>query len=216
MPRIRPIFQNGRYSAALQYPTPHQEPRPERREGGWCYAALAPRLPWLVVLHYISLPAGEFGGDAVDALFAGELVETKDERLKALRGLRVSAHFFVRRNGQVHQYVDPAMRAWHAGVSSFEGYENCNDFSVGIELEGTGERAFARAQYRALSQLLAALAKTYPIEAITGHEFIAPSRKQDPGPFFDWSLVRAWARRLGDIRVVTTPQHLARAAAHES
>ena len=140
------------------------------------------------------LPAGTFGGDAVDRLFMGTLdPDRRDwpqdpawEPLKALKGLHVSTHFFIRRTGEVIQYVPTVKRAWHAGLSNFRGRNACNDFSVGIELEGTGEAPFTAAQYQALGELLPAICRRHPVKWVTGHEFIAPGRKSDPGPFFDW------------------------------
>ena len=158
----------------------------------------------LAVLHFISLPAGRFGGEDVDALFMGTLDAMNRPEYESLRGLRVSSHFFVRRTGEVRQYVSVLDRAWHAGVSSFEGHTGCNDFSVGIELEGTGETPYEDAQYQALGELLGTLTRVLPVEAVTGHEHIAPGRKQDPGPSFDWDRVREMVP--GRVRIVTEPQ----------
>ena len=158
----------------------------------------------LAVLHFISLPAGRFGGEDVDALFMGTLDAMNRPEYESLRGLRVSSHFFVRRTGEVRQYVSVLDRAWHAGVSSFEGHTGCNDFSVGIELEGTGETPYEDAQYLALGELLGTLTRVLPVEALTGHEHIAPGRKQDPGPSFDWDRVREMVP--GRVRIVTEPQ----------
>ena len=158
----------------------------------------------LAVLHFISLPAGRFGGEDVDALFMGTLDAMNRPEYESLRGLRVSSHFFVRRTGEVRQYVSVLDRAWHAGVSSFEGHTGCNDFSVGIELEGTGETPYEDAQYLALGELLGTLTRVLPVEAVTGHEHIAPGRKQDPGPSFDWDRVREMVP--GRVRIVTEPQ----------
>ena len=192
MPRIRPFFADGWLNSAVHQSSPHFNERPQGT------------LISLVVLHYISLPAGEFGGSAVDDLFMGRLLETEDPKLAELRGLRVSSHFFIRRTGEVRQYVSVFDRAWHAGVSRFEGRENCNDFSVGIEIEGTGSVPFTETQYRALSPLLGALRRTLPIEAVTGHEFIAPGRKEDPGPYFNWWRVKSMLP--SGVRVVNDPQ----------
>lgn len=158
----------------------------------------------LIVLHFISLPAGTFQGEDVDDLFMGQLNTEANPDYASLKGLRVSSHFFIRRDGEIRQYVSVNDRAWHAGLSTFEGREGCNDFSVGIELEGTGEVLFEDAQYVALREVLETLDARLPIEAVTGHEHIAPGRKADPGPYFDWSRVRQWAK--GRWRVVTTPQ----------
>ena len=146
--------------------------------------------PTLIVVHNISLPPGSFGGRAIDALFTNTLDFDADPYFATLVGLRVSAHLLVRRNGDVVQFVPFVARAWHAGVSTFGGRERCNDFSIGIELEGDDFSAFDDEQYVALVALIDALARRYPIDAIAGHSDIAPGRKTDPGPFFDWSRVR--------------------------
>lgn len=166
-------------------------------EQGWCEQADIRNSPHfderpegqkisLIVIHNISLPPGCFGGTCVDELFCGCLNCQKNEALKDLEGLRVSSHFFIDRQGNLFQYVCCEMRAWHAGVSVFEGQERCNDFSIGIELEGTDYQPFEEVQYRKLAGLVDALAERYPIQAVTGHSDIAPGRKTDPGPFFDW------------------------------
>ncbi len=160
----------------------------------------------LAVLHYISLPAGCFEGEDVDALFMGRLDAQHRAEYESLRGLRVSSHFFVRRTGEIRQYVSVYDRAWHAGISSFEGRSGCNDFSVGIELEGTGETVFEEAQYRSLADLLAKLTGLLPIEAVTGHEHVAPGRKQDPGPCFDWKRVGRMVP--SHVRIVTEAQRM--------
>ena len=172
------ITADGWYRGAEKRPSPHFNERP------------AGALVSLVVLHFISLPPGVFSGEDVDALFRGTLDTQKHPFYRDLEGLRVSSHFVIRRTGEVRQYVSLYERAWHAGVSVFEGRPGCNDYSVGIELEGTGEVAFEPEQYAVLAELLRALCRTLPIEAVTGHEFIAPGRKSDPGPFFDWDAVR--------------------------
>ncbi len=141
----------------------------------------------LVVIHNISLPPGEFGGPGVIELFTDRLEPAAHPYYQGIRGLRVSAHFFIRRDGETIQFVPCSKRAWHAGVSSWRGRERCNDFSVGIELEGSDETPFTDAQYAALDDLLAALRVAYPIEDVVGHADIAPGRKTDPGPCFDWS-----------------------------
>lgn len=141
----------------------------------------------LVVIHNISLPPGEFGGPGVIELFTDRLEPAAHPYYQGIRGLRVSAHFFIRRDGETIQFVPCSKRAWHAGVSSWRGRERCNDFSVGIELEGSDETPFTDAQYAALDDLLAALRVAYPIEDVVGHADIAPGRKTDPGPCFDWA-----------------------------
>ncbi len=140
----------------------------------------------LIVLHSISLPPGRFGGDQVQALFTNQLDCDAHPYFERLRGVQLSAHFYIRRDGALWQFVGCDDRAWHAGASCFNGRANCNDFSVGIELEGLEGGLFEAAQYETLTSLCAALAVRYPIAAITGHEHVAPGRKQDPGAGFDW------------------------------
>jgi N-acetyl-anhydromuramoyl-L-alanine amidase len=140
----------------------------------------------LVVVHSISLPPGRYGGGQVQALFTNQLDWDAHPYFQTIRGLQVSAHFFVARDGAMWQFVSCDDRAWHAGISEFEGRENCNDFSVGIELEGLEGDVFESNQYAALIQLCHALRQRYPIAHIVGHEHIAPGRKQDPGSGFDW------------------------------
>jgi AmpD protein len=145
----------------------------------------------LAVIHSISLPPGEYGGDQVQRLFTNSLDWNAHPYFKSIEGLTVSAHFFVSRNGELWQFVSCDDRAWHAGSSSWRGRDNCNDDSVGIELEGIEDGPFQPEQYETLSGLCAALAQQYPIEHIAGHEHIAPGRKRDPGAGFDWPLLRA-------------------------
>ncbi len=145
----------------------------------------------LLVIHNISLPPSQFGGPYIADLFLNKLDYDADPYFDQLRPLRVSAHFLIRRDGAVMQFVSAHDRAWHAGVSSFCGQERCNDFSIGIELEGTDFTAFADAQYNALAALTVALKAAYPLMHVTGHEDIAPGRKTDPGPFFDWAEYQA-------------------------
>lgn len=140
----------------------------------------------LVVLHNISLPPGVFDGDAVIELFTNRLDWDAHPYYQGIRGLQVSAHFLIRRDGRLIQFVPCTQRAWHAGVSSWEGRERCNDFSIGVELEGTDELPFTDAQYATLLPLLEALKRAYPIRAVVGHSDIAPGRKTDPGPLFAW------------------------------
>jgi AmpD protein len=151
----------------------------------------------LVVVHGISLPPGRFRGDAVERLFTNRLDPHAHAYFAAIAHLRVSAHFFVRRDGRVLQFVPCSARAWHAGTSRWRERERCNDFSVGIELEGTDEQRYTAAQYAALARLLKALRRRYPIEDVVGHSDIAPGRKTDPGAGFDWSRVprRSGARQ---------------------
>jgi N-acetyl-anhydromuramoyl-L-alanine amidase len=145
----------------------------------------------LVVIHNISLPPGDFSGDAVERLFTNSLNCDSHPYYADLRGLRVSAHFLIRRDGTPIQFVPCAQRAWHAGQSNWRGRAACNDYSIGIELEGTDEVAFTEQQYATLNALLDALKQRYPIAGIAGHNEIAPSRKTDPGPHFEWSRVRS-------------------------
>lgn len=165
----------GWHERALRCPSPNFNARPP---------GLVPRL---IVLHSISLPPGQFHGDAVYRLFTNTLDWDAHPYYGSIRGLQVSAHFFIRRNGQLLQFVSCNDRAWHAGKSSFQGQDNCNDFSIGIELEGLEGRHFTQKQYRRLAALCRALRRAYPkISAVAGHEHIAPGRKCDPGPGFDW------------------------------
>jgi N-acetyl-anhydromuramoyl-L-alanine amidase len=140
----------------------------------------------LLVIHNISLPPGRFGGRDVEALFTNTLDAGSHPSYAELAGLKVSAHFLVHRCGAVTQFVSCNKRAWHAGVSSWEGREGCNDFSIGIELEGTDSVPFDDRQYKSLARLTRRLLVAYPIRAVTGHSDIAPVRKTDPGPCFDW------------------------------
>ena len=141
----------------------------------------------LLVIHNISLPPGEFGGPHVAGLFLNRLDYGAHPWLERLRGLRVSAHFFVRRDGAIVQFVSTEARAWHAGVSRFGARERCNDFSLGIELEGTDTLPYTDAQYTALAKLARVLRARYPLRAAWGHQHIAPGRKTDPGPAFNWA-----------------------------
>ena len=141
----------------------------------------------LLVIHNISLPPGEFGGDGVRRLFTNTLDVAAHPYYQTIAGLKVSAHFFVRRDGRIIQFVPCLKRAWHAGVSCWQGRSCCNDFSLGIELEGSDTVQFADAQYEALHRLTMALRKAYPIRGIAGHRDIAPQRKTDPGLCFDWA-----------------------------
>jgi AmpD protein len=166
-------------------------PAAQRIESPNCDARPAGETVRLVVIHNISLPPGEFGGDAVIRLFTNCLDWDAHPYYDAIRGLRVSAHFFIRRDGRLIQFVPCSLRAWHAGTSCWQDRERCNDFSVGIELEGTDDRPYTEAQYATLLPLLEALKRAYPVEAVLGHSDIAPGRKTDPGLCFDW-------RRIGE------------------
>ena len=142
----------------------------------------------LVLIHSISLPPGEFGGDAIERLFTNRLDWNADPYYAEIRGMQVSAHFLVRRDGELLQFVSCDDRAWHAGVSTWHGRTDCNDFSIGIELEGLEGESFEAPQYKALSGLVKAVARRYPITSVAGHEHVAPGRKRDPGAGFDWAL----------------------------
>ena len=166
---------------ARRVPSTHYNERPE---------GVTPRL---LVVHNISLPPGEFGGDYIDQLFTGTLCADEHPYFADIAGLRVAAHCLIRREGEIVQYVPFDKRAWHAGQSSYQGVENCNDFSIGIELEGTDDLPYTDEQYRALSQITQSLVKYYGLkhEDITGHSDIAPGRKTDPGAAFDWRYFRS-------------------------
>lgn len=140
----------------------------------------------LLVIHNISLPLAEFGGDFILDLFQNQLDYAAHPSFESLRGVQVSSHFLIRRDGQLIQFVAVPARAWHAGVSQFQERDNCNDYSIGIELEGCDTCAFTEAQYTSLANLSACLMHEYPLRHIVGHQDIAPGRKTDPGPFFDW------------------------------
>lgn len=140
----------------------------------------------LLVIHNISLPPDQFGGPGIDQLFTNILPHDAHPYYEQLRGVRVSSHFLIRRTGEIVQYVSCRQRAWHAGVSAWQGRERCNDFSIGIELEGSDFIPFTELQYRRLSYLSRRLKSAFPIRDIVGHADIAPQRKTDPGPHFDW------------------------------
>jgi AmpD protein len=167
----------GWLMGARRFPSPNCDQRPEGET------------VTLVVIHNISLPPGQFGGPGVIELFTNRLDPAAHPYYETIRGLRVSAHFLIRRDGELIQFVSCSRRAWHAGVSSWRGRERCNDFSVGIELEGSDETPFTDPQYAALNDLLAALRAVHPIADVVGHSDIAPGRKTDPGPCFDWGRV---------------------------
>jgi N-acetyl-anhydromuramoyl-L-alanine amidase len=166
------LWQGGWYRFARRHDSPNFGERPAGARVD------------LIVLHSISLPPGQYGGDEVRQLFTNTLDWNAHP-------MQVSSHFYVRRNGELWQFVDCDARAWHAGRSHYRGRDECNDDSIGIELEGLEGERFEPAQYEALSGLCAALAQRYPIAHVAGHEHIAPGRKQDPGAGFDWNLLRA-------------------------
>ncbi len=153
----------------------------------------------LIVVHAISLPPGEFGGDAIESLFTNRLDPAAHPYYGQVCGLRVSAHFLIRRTGSLIQFVSCRQRAWHAGLSSWQGRQRCNDFSIGIELEGCDALPFAEAQYVRLLALVKILCAEFPIDAVAGHSDIAPGRKTDPGPHFDWKRLASVGHLPGTI-----------------
>ena len=176
----------GIVPAARQIPSPNYDARPPGTA------------PSLVIVHGISVPPGVFEGDGVRRLFTNSLDPREHPSYASIADLRVSAHFLIRRDGELIQFVSCNDRAWHAGASSWRGRERCNDFSVGIELEGADDVPYAPAQYTRLSVLLRALAARYPMTAAVGHSDVAPGRKTDPGPAFDWDRL---ARLTGTRRL---------------
>jgi AmpD protein len=169
----------GRCDAALWVPSPNFDPRPGGAPVG------------LIVIHAISLPPGEFGGPWIDALFQNRLDPAAHPYFRQIEGLEVSAHFLIRRDGELRQYVATEDRAWHAGASTWCGRERCNDFSIGIELEGADDVPFAEPQYDTLAALTRALFQRYGRLDLAGHSDIAPGRKTDPGPWFEWGRYEA-------------------------
>jgi AmpD protein len=176
-------WRDGWWAAARACPSPNFGPRPAGVEVS------------LAVVHSISLPPGEYGGTAIEALFCNQLDPQAHPYFAGLKGLRVSAHFVIRRDGEAVQFVSCDQRAWHAGVSNWRGRDNCNDWSIGIELEGLEGQHFEHPQYRQLACLLRALGGHYALDEVVGHEHIAPGRKHDPGAGFDWALLRGLLRR---------------------
>jgi AmpD protein len=176
-PRIS-VDRAGIVRAAAQIPSPNCDERPER-------AAIT-----LLVVHNISLPPGHFGGPGIVEFFTNRLDPAADPYYRTIAKLKVSAHFLIRRDSALTQFVSCAGRAWHAGASSWRGRTHCNDFSVGVELEGTDELPYEAAQYAMLARLTRALRRRYPIADLAGHNDIAPGRKTDPGPAFDWARYR--------------------------
>lgn len=168
------IDKNGLLQGVRYIPSPNFDARPDG-----CAANL-------IVIHNISLPPDQFGGPGVIELFTNQLDPSAHPYYETIKDLKVSSHFFIRRDGELIQFVPCTQRAWHAGASTWCGRERCNDFSIGIELEGSDTTPFTDAQYAQLARLTVALKVAYPIEAIKGHADIAPGRKTDPGPYFDW------------------------------
>jgi len=171
---------SGLVKEARQQPSPNCDIRPDESD------------ITLIVIHGISLPPGNFGDDYIDQLFCNKLNPDEHPYFREISGLKVSSHFLIRRDGEVVQYVPLQKRAWHAGVSSYDHRENCNDFSIGIELEGEDETPYTDIQYQILSKLIRSLIKSYPAltkKTIAGHSDIAPGRKTDPGIAFDWEYL---------------------------
>ena len=178
----------------MQITEDHWLPRVRRHQSPNCDARLDPVDICLLVIHNISLPAGRFGTGYIESLFCNALDCTVDPSFADLEDVAVSAHLLIARSGRVSQFVPFIARAWHAGVSQWRGRTGCNDFSIGIELEGTDERPYTKAQYRSLVRVSKALLARYPrmsVDAIVGHQDIAPGRKTDPGPAFDWQFYLA-------------------------
>jgi len=173
------INASGLLQGARYIPSPNVDARPDD-----C-------APALIVIHNISLPPDQFGGPGVIALFTNQLDPSQHPYYATIKDLRVSSHFFIRRDGELIQFVPCTQRAWHAGASNWNGRERCNDFSVGIELEGCDTTPFTDAQYACLNQLITVLKAAYPIQDIKGHSDIAPGRKTDPGPCFDWARLES-------------------------
>jgi AmpD protein len=172
-------WSDGRLLRARWCPSPNFGPRPEG-------VAID-----LALIHSISLPPGEYGGDAIEQLFTNTLDWDAHPYYQQIRGIEVSSHFVIRRDGELLQFVSCADRAWHAGASSWRGRANCNDYSIGIELEGLEGERFELTQYAALSTLLDEVVQRFPIRAVVGHEHVAPGRKIDPGPGFEWQRLIA-------------------------
>jgi len=172
----------GLLIGARQQPSPNCDQRPVEAEVS------------LLVIHNISLPPGQFGGRYIDDLFCNDLNPADDPFFKEIEGLKVSSHLLIRRDGEVVQYVPFQQRAWHAGVSSYQGRQRCNDFSIGIELEGTDHLAYEEVQYQQLAEVIVTLLSRYPTlsrEALVGHCDIASGRKTDPGSAFNWARLNA-------------------------
>lgn len=167
------IAEQGWLTGAEHIPSPNCDERPTGEVS-------------LLVIHNISLPPDQFGGDGVQRLFTNTLDPSEYPYYQTIAGLKVSAHFFIRRDGHLIQFVSCSQRAWHAGASSWQGAHRCNDYSIGIELEGSDCTPFTDAQYAVLRQLTRTLRARYALRGIAGHSDIAPQRKTDPGPYFDW------------------------------
>jgi AmpD protein len=170
------ISKAGFANQGVYIPSPNFDARPENEV---C----------LIVIHNISLPPSQYGGNGIVEFFTNRLNPDEHPYYAEIYTRKVSAHFLIRRDGEVIQFVSCLQRAWHAGASNWQQRERCNDFSVGIELEGSDFEAYEPAQYQTLKSLIAALTSSYPIQAIVGHSDIAPGRKTDPGLYFDWQQI---------------------------
>jgi AmpD protein len=188
------LWQDGWLRSANRLPSPNFGPRPAGAHID------------LIVLHSISLPPGRYGGDEVQRLFTNRLDWDAHPYFQQIRGAEVSSHFYVRRDGALWQFVNCDARAWHAGASAWRGRGNCNDDSVGIELEGLEGQTFEAAQYATLAALCPAIAQRYPIGFVAGHEHIAPGRKHDPGAGFEWARLQAdtgWPNAMFPLRAAS-------------
>lgn len=172
---------HGILTNAKQFSSPHHDARPDINDIS------------LLVIHYISLPPNEFGGHFIEDFFMGQLDSTAHPYFEHIANIRVSAHLLINRQGEITQFVNFNQRAWHAGVSSFEGKEKCNDYAIGIELEGSNDQPFTKAQYRSLISVTQSIQQSYPQitqERIVGHCDISPGRKINPGQYFDWEYYK--------------------------
>ncbi len=172
------INSNGIFTEAKFIASPNVDARP------------SPEDISLIVIHNISLPPSQYGGNGVIELFTNQLNPDEHPYYAEIAHLKVSSHFFIRRDGELIQFASCNDRAWHAGASNWQGRERCNDFSIGIELEGSDFEAFEPLQYQTLQSLIVSIKARYPIQAITGHSDIAPGRKTDPGAYFDWTRIK--------------------------
>lgn len=177
-PKSAPLWVDGWYQFASPIKSPNFGPRPPGCK------------PELIVVHAISLPPGSYGGKEVEQLFTNQLDWEQHPYFETIRDMTVSAHFYIRRQGELQQFVSAENRAWHAGVSSYRGRSNCNDYSIGIELEGAEGGPFEDAQYETLAALCAAILERYRLADLAGHEHVAPGRKTDPGVGFDWQRLQ--------------------------
>jgi len=190
-PPAAQLWQGGWYRFARHLASPNFGPRPAGTSVD------------LIVIHSISLPPGRYGGEEVQQLFTNTLDWDAHPYFKSIEGLSVSAHFYIRRGGELWQFVSCEDRAWHAGPSTYRGRADCNDDSIGIELEGLEGETFEPPQYEALAALCAAIAQRYPVQHIAGHEHVAPGRKRDPGAGFDWAALQrslGWRREIFPVQ----------------